>query len=61
MALVLGPNGVVTYVPDDIARSLIGDGGRGYTYAPEPQADETEEAPPLAKKTPARRPRSKSA
>ncbi|QIZ35101.1 hypothetical protein [Saccharopolyspora sp. ASAGF58] len=61
MAQVVGPNGVVTYVPDEIARSLVGDGGRGYEYAPEPQA--TEPAPKEAstpKKTPTRRPRTKS-
>ncbi len=35
MAYVIGPNGVRTYVPDDIASSLVGDGERGYAYAPE--------------------------
>jgi len=34
MAYVIGPNGVKTYVPDDVARSLVGDGERGYAYAP---------------------------
>jgi len=34
MAYVIGPNGVRTYVPDSVARSLVGDGERGYTYAP---------------------------
>ncbi|QDH92112.1 hypothetical protein PP629_gp07 [Streptomyces phage Dubu] len=49
MAYVIGPNGVRTYVPDDIAGSLVGDGERGYKHAPE-------EAPEAEKpKAPARR------
>jgi len=34
MASVIGPNGVETFVPDDVARSLVGNGERGYAYAP---------------------------
>jgi len=36
MAYVIGPNGLVTQVPDDVARALIGDGDRGYAPASEP-------------------------
>jgi hypothetical protein len=38
MALVLGPNGLESEVPDDVAKSLVGNGERGYSYAPEPPA-----------------------
>lgn len=39
MAFVIGPNGIRTFVPDDMARSLVGDGERGYVYAPEPKPE----------------------
>jgi hypothetical protein len=37
MAYVIGPNGRKNHVPDEIAQCLVGDGGRGYAYAPEPK------------------------
>ena len=49
MAYVIGPNGLVTEVPEDVARALIGDGDRGYASASEPA-----ESKP-AKRTPAKR------
>lgn len=48
MAYVIGPNGVKTFVPDDVARSLVGNGERGYAYAPtspEPAADPAPKPP----------------
>lgn len=56
MAYVIGPNGVKTYVPDNVARSLVGNGKRGYQYAPAlpaPSADPAPETP--APKTPRKR------
>lgn len=38
MAVVIGPNGMPNYMPDDVASSLVGDGERGYRYA-EPEAE----------------------
>ncbi|MFE9381781.1 hypothetical protein ACFYMO_00870 [Streptomyces sp. NPDC007025] len=49
MAYVIGPNGVKTYVPDATARSLVGDGERGYVYAPE--ARQPEPKAPTQKRT----------
>jgi hypothetical protein len=34
---VKGPNGVEIDVPENIASGLVGDGDRGYEYAPEPK------------------------
>ena len=49
MAYVIGPNGVRTYVPDNVARSLVGNGERGYRYAdpvsPEPRVDQGPDSP----------------
>jgi hypothetical protein len=53
MATVIGPNGVPTYVPDDVASSLVGDGERGYSYAPEPVQEPVKA--PAPKRAPARR------
>lgn len=56
MALVIGPNGYVTFVPDQVAKSLVGNGNRGYAYAPEPEVAETtpepEQAPTPRKRAP---------
>lgn len=49
MAYVTGPNGLVTEVPEDVARALVGDGQRGYAPSSGP-----EESKPV-KKVPARR------
>ena len=46
MAYVIGPNGLVAEVPDDVARALIGDGDRGYAPASKPRP---------VRKTPAKR------
>jgi len=51
MAWVKGPNRVVTYVPDEVAKDLVGDGDRGYEYAPDPTVKETLVTPPR-KRTP---------
>ena len=48
MAYVIGPNGRKNHVPDDIAPSLVGDGKRGWSYAPEPEPE------PEPKRTPRR-------
>lgn len=45
MAHIIGPNGLVTEVPDDVARALIGNGDRGYAPA----------TPKPVKRTPAKR------
>jgi hypothetical protein len=52
MAIVLGPNGAKTYVPDDVAASLVGDGSRGYAYA---QPAEPSPAPAAPKRAPRKR------
>jgi hypothetical protein len=39
LALVIGPNGVPTEVPDDMADCLVGNGKRGYSHAPEPEPE----------------------
>lgn len=59
MALVIGPNKRVTYVPDGVAKDLVGNGSRGYVYAPETKAEPTEApAPkPAPRKRPARKPK----
>lgn len=41
---VIGPNGLVVDVPGSIATGLVGDGSRGYRYAPEKEAEEKAEA-----------------
>ncbi|MFC4494071.1 hypothetical protein ACFPA8_07985 [Streptomyces ovatisporus] len=56
MAVVTGPNGYPTYVPDDVATGLVGDGTRGYAYvaeakSPEPKA-EPEKKPAPRKRAP---------
>jgi len=54
MAFVIGPNGVKTFVPDNVARSLVGNGKRGYRYAPTP-APATEPATEKPKPAPRKR------
>lgn len=50
---VLGPNGTVVDVRESVATALVGDGSRGYKFAPEPEAKKTTPKP--------RRPRKKDA
>lgn len=55
MAWVIGPNDAVTYVPDQVATSLVGDGNRGYAYASEPKVAEPEAPEPNPTPAPRKR------
>jgi hypothetical protein len=40
VAYVIGPNGIPSEVPDEIAPCLVGDGNRGYSFhTPEPEPE----------------------
>jgi hypothetical protein len=45
LAFVIGPNGMPNEIPDDVAACLVGDGDRGYAYAPEPKPEPVKRAP----------------
>lgn len=47
---VIGPNGIVVNVREAVATGLVGDGSRGYSYAPEAPA-----RPPKPKRRTARK------
>ena len=49
---VLGPNGAVVDVRESVATALVGDGSRGYKFAPEPETKKVTSKP--------RRPRKKA-
>lgn len=58
MTWVKGPNGVVAGVSEQAAQSVVGDGSRGYSVVPDPQAQTEEAAPRSApKKRAARKPK----
>jgi hypothetical protein len=64
MATVIGPNGHATYVPDDVAAGLVGNGTRGYVYAPpatrpEPKAVTEPATKPAPRKRTPRKPSTK--
>ena len=48
---VLGPNGIVVNVRESIATALVGDGSRGYQFAPEPETDKPARKPRRRTKT----------
>lgn len=50
MARVIGPNGRVTEVPEPTASSLVGNGQRGYAYAPEAVPEPEPESKPAPKR-----------
>jgi hypothetical protein len=52
MAHVIGPNGAKSFIPDDVASCLVGEGDRGHTYAePDPAPSQTKRAPRRTAKT----------
>jgi hypothetical protein len=62
MTWITGPNGAVVGLSDDVAKSIVGDGSRGYTLAPESAAkhEEPEKKPAPRKRAP-RKPKADSA
>jgi len=54
MAYVIGPNGLMAEVPDELLSSLVGDGSRGYAHVPT-TSHEPEHAPEKPKAAPRKR------
>lgn len=48
---VLGPNGTVVDVRESVATALVGDGSRGYKFAPDPETDKPARKPRRRTKT----------